>query len=459
MSDEMLLHYDNLAQFEETYFKDLLTQMHIVEHEKHIKEVNEKGNEGKVTIDEYMTILEKNNKKYLMPSKYVKDLPIKVVGKPSKYSLKGDVYYCLEKTNVVTARFKPVKTMSFKRLIDKLAGFEHSNPEQYKLLTMINFTQMLDRANFRISTPPSFGKDSAVDTMGALFGEAHTIENPTIAKLEMMTFAKLLAVNEVVDIAPAQWRDIELFLLSTGAFKNSVTKRSRAHGKVGEILDTSKLSLTLMYNDIDSYPSSTKYFDMITKNAVKDRFPPLRLHGVLTQDFDSIAKINVKDYVKENLNKYVDIIRAFHYYKSNLFNELHYYKYIPTDSYPERWKTNIGRLLKIVDVYSCSQEEFDKWAGVLSSAIRDYQEMLIYPDSLTLLAEKLRIPKAEFAKEPSLGYLQSLMRNRHKMTGDEKFNDILSYLKKIGEAKTFVIKNILAKQFTVGQSKMGVDKW
>lgn len=459
-NDDMLLHYDCLAKFEESYFQDLLTQLHIVDHERHIKEVNEKGNDSKVLIDDFCTLLEKGNKKYMMPSKYVNILPIQVKGTPNKYSLKGEVYHFLEPANVQSARFKPEKKMSFKELVDTLTPLKHTNPEHYRLLGMINLSQMIDRANIRIATPAGFGKDSTVDIMGHLFGEAHTIENPTIAKLEMMTYAKLLAVNEVVDISGSEWRNIEQFLLATGAFKNKVTKRSRGYGGVGEILDTSKLSLSLMYNDITHYPEGTKYFDEVTKSAVKDRFPPLRLHGTFCHDFNKISEINIQEYVKQRINKYVDIIRSFYYYKENLFNELHYYDLPPMGGLPERWKTNIGRILKVIDAYSVDQEEFNRWAATLFQSIDDYRDMLRFPGNVLLLAEKLKIPKND-KKEATLMSIKNHLSNRHRMTGEKKYQQLLDYVSEIGRAPTFTLKNLMIKDFQVGgvTNNKGVDKW
>lgn len=459
MSDDMMLHYDCLAKFEELYFQDLLTQLHITDHEKHIKELSEKGNENKVLIDDFCTILEKGNKKFMMPSKYIEALPIQIVGTPNKYSLKGEVYYFLEKSNIRTARFKPEKTMSFKEFVNTLTSLSHSNQQHYRLLGMINLTQMLDRANFRIATPAGFGKDSTVDIMGHLFGEAHTIENPTIAKLEMMTYAKLLAVNEVVDISTGEWRNIEQFLLATGAFKNKVTKRSRGYGGVGEILNTSRLSLTLMYNDINHYPDKTKYFDEVTKAAVKDRFPPLRLHGTFTQDFNKIAEINIEEYVQERISKYVGIIRSFYYYKENLFNEMHYFKLPTLSGVPERWKTNIGRLLKIIDAYSEDQKEFDSWVSTLFSAMKDYTEMLKYNDNLRLLADKLKVSKADAGDDPSLSDMRVQLHNRFTLTGEQKYKQMLAYLQEIESAPTFEIKNLMIKDFQPQKLNKGVDKW
>jgi hypothetical protein len=285
-------------------------------------------------------------------------------------------------------------------MVDKLAGLKHSNESHLKLLWFMTITQMMDRANFRFSTPAGFGKDSAIDIMGNLVGGANTVENPTLAKLEFMTHNKLLAINEVVDVSGADWRNIQQFLLAAGAHKPEVTKHSRAMASgVKEILDISKFSISLMYNDIDHYPEEGKYFDDVTKSAVKDRFPALRLYGNFTEDFNEIKSVNIKKFVKDNFKEYEDLVRTFTFFKENLLDRYHNYgieklqtRYATSFgrvNMCERWKINLGRLLKVIDVYCDTQSEFDGWLVILSKSIQDYYDMLGYPAKVELLMKKL----------------------------------------------------------------------
>jgi hypothetical protein len=250
---------------------------------------------------------------------------------------------------------------------------------------------LLDRANFRICSPAGFGKDSVVDTLGNLIGGCFTIENPTIAKLEYMTYSKWLAVNEIVDIQKTEWRNIEQFLLSAGAHKTEITKHSRATSNgVKEILDISKFSLSLMYNDIDHYPETDKYVDFVTKKAVLDRFPAFRLSGVLQEDFNVVKTIDIKKFVEEHFNDYKDLIYTYTYFKENLNKEL---KRFNADKLrkdiPHRWKLNIGSLLKIVDLYCDNQEEFDYWITKINYSLTDYEIMLEYPKILSKVSKRL----------------------------------------------------------------------
>lgn len=381
-----LLNYNAIAIFNEEYYKDLLTQNHLTDGETLFKTLSDsEGNELGKNIPGYP--LQKGNIKYLLPSRTEdedgarelnlnEDLPIIVKKKQKIYS--GSTGYIHIK-KYSSAKFRPEQRMTFRELVDKLSSsLSHSNTEHYKLYWMVALASMIDRVNIRLCTPPGFGKDSLVDIMGNLIGNATSITNPTVAKLEYLSYSKWLVLNEVVDVTPGDWRLSEQFLLDAGALKTQIAKRSRAIGGIGEFLDIKNLSLSLFYNDITEYTDSKKFFDAVTKGAVKDRFLPLRFHGSYTENFNEVSKIDLQEFVKENMGEYDDIIRTFVYYKHNINNSLHYYTH-PETKLKERHKTALGKILKIVDVYSESQEEFNKWFKIIMDANQDYKEMLEFP--------------------------------------------------------------------------------
>ena len=383
-----LLFYDCINLFKDKFYKNLLTTNHLLDGETLFKSLHDaEGIEIKgLTIPGFP--LSKDGVKYILPSKVAdgeggyrevnlqEDLPI-VVQRKSKVFSSGVGYLHIKKFQ--SAKFKPEKHLTFRELFDTFSNsLNHSNKEHYKILWFFAMASMISRINFRLSTPPGFGKDSVVDIMGNLIGNASTIENPTVAKLEYLSFSKWLAVNEVVDITKAEWRNIEQYLLSAGAMKPKINKRSRSRGIVGEVLDISKLSLSLFYNDIDQYPDSDKYFDKVTKKAVKDRFVPIRLFGTYKEDFNKINTVNINTFVDNNMKKYEDIIRSFIYYKHNILSEQHYYKR-KVSNLPERHKTSIGKVLNLIDAYCITQEEYTFWENKLYSAIEDYYNMLEYP--------------------------------------------------------------------------------
>jgi hypothetical protein len=377
-----LLHYESISEFKRQFYKDLLTIDHLQGGEVHIQKLKYPDGTEDDEANFWGFKLKKDNVSYLLPNK-MKDgtkwkaselLPIKPQDL-EKVSYRGDVYWQIKKP--IKARFIAEKKMTFKMLVDTLSDIEHSNPTHRKLLVMLGFSSMMERCNFRVCSPPSFGKDSVVDTFGALFGSATTILRPTTSKLEFMTSYKWLAINEAVDIQEAEWKRIEQFLLDAGAHKPEITKQSRAYEGVGETLDISNFSISLFYNDYTDYQGEFKYFDTVAKAAVLDRFPAFRLHGNFKANFNEIRKVDVAEFVTKNLATYKDLVHTYTYYKQNLNEELHYYsinKLRPFKS--QRWSFNVGKLLKIIDLYCDSQEEFDEWIKVVNSSINDYQDMV-----------------------------------------------------------------------------------
>jgi hypothetical protein len=385
-----LMYYDCLNKFKEIYFKDLFTTEHLTTGEIHITSLKYPDGGQDVEANFWGYTLEREGKKYLLPSKKKNDegeyetldigdvLPFYARGL-QKVANKGIVYYLINKP--LSAKFKTEKKMSMRELVNRIGCLQHSDPEQQLLGVFLGVTAMTDRVYFRLSTPPSFGKDSVVDIFGNLVGGCATIVNPTMAKLEFRTSFKWLVVNEIVDISKAEWRNIQQFLLDAGAFKPFIEKHSRAFGGTKESLDISNLSLGLFFNDIDCYPDPLEYFDFVSKSAVRDRFPAFRLSGVLTEDFNSIKNYDVHKLVSENIEYYKDLIHTISYYrvKDNVLFELKQFK---TDKLrndiPERWKVSIGRVLKVIDLYCENQVEFDKWVGIINSSIEEYVLMVGY---------------------------------------------------------------------------------
>lgn len=427
--NKQLLYNDCLSEFKRTFFKEALTRDHLVNEEKFFKEFIDVTGET-VIVNKFYYVLHKNGKKYLLESKFVKDLPLEV-NKSDKVAYRNDAYTLIEGFD--SLKFRPTKHYSFKEFIDTLASFDHSNQPHHVLSKIIVVMQMMDRANIRICTNPGFGKDSGVDLMGNLFGPAVTVENPTLAKLEYLsTYLKLLAVNEVVDIGKAELRSIEQYLLAAGAFKPDFTKHSRALNGGKEVIDISGLSLTLMYNDITDYTDHENYFDFVVKKAIIDRFPPLRLYGDYQEPFNNISGMNVPKVVKDNIPEYRKLLETYAYFDDHYMSELSKYSN-DFSSHPQRWKTNLGRLARFVDLYSESQSEFDDWMMVIEDSMQDYKDMLTYP---SLVAQGIKKGSKEWET---------------------------SILPLVNKAKTFTGKKIIINRYLAGVKQMdgikSLNKW
>ena len=397
--NKQLLYYDCLTVFKKQFYKDLLTQEHL-KGEFQANKIRYTDGTREETANFWGWELFRNGEHYIIPNKDSKGKTIKIeecfpikVNCSQKVAIGKEVYTRV--TDFSALKFQPLQTMSFKKFIDTFSTFDHSNPEHQKLNWFIAFTQMMDRANMRVSTPAGFGKDSSVDILGNLIGNAATIENPTLAKLEFMTFYKWLAVNEVVDIGSSEWRNIEQFLLAAGAFKPEITKHSRAMiAGSKDILNISEFSLSLMYNDIDHYPDQSKYFDFVAKDAVKNRFPPMRLWGTLKEDFNSIKGLDIELMVSQSHDIYKELLNNYTFYKQNMIQLLHKYDCSGlVSNVPERWKINMGKLLNIIDLYCETQEEFNHWLTVINHAMADYQNMLTYAEIVKKYSKRIQAPE------------------------------------------------------------------
>lgn len=457
-----MLYYDFVSTFKNEFRRDLLFEENIVGSQIKIDKITTPLGEEDTDFNFWGYKLEKDGVKYLLSAvddngkeiKLKDYLPIKAEGL-LKIASKGEVFYNI--SNPKQMKFRPVREMSFKELIDFLSSLDHSTPEKYKLLWLVGFTQLSTRANVRISTPPGFGKDSTVDIFNGLMNNCATIENPTIAKLEERSvYLKHMAINEVVDIAPSEWRTIQQFLLSTGAFKPEVTKHSRAFRNTGEVLDVSDLSLSIMYNDIDCYTDYQEYIDFISKKPLLDRFLPLRLSGSITEKFNGQKNVNPRDFVRENREGYIKLIRAIEYYKQNIRSHAHGYSSSSADEFlnnkhtPERWKTNFGRILLTLDAYSETQEEFEKWVAVLLDSIDDYSEMLSYPHTLEQLYSKMRIPTSALENINNIEQL-------HRYLLSKKDSKRASFVETVMRETTFRMKNIIMTNYKENKQPKSSD--
>lgn len=396
MNSDLLL-YQNIAEYKKQAYKDLLTREHVV-GSIHIKSAYFPDDVEATNIALFGYELLKDGKRYVVADrdksgKHIElssMLPI-MATHIQQIAAKGQVYYWIRKP--ITARFKPETTLGFRGMVDLFSSFSHSNPKHQKLFWFMAIAQMISRCNFRVATPPSFGKDSTVDILGNLVDGAATIENPTIAKLEdRANCMKLLAVNEVVGMSGENWRAAEQFLLAAGAFKPTITKRSRAYGSVKEVIDISDFSLLLMYNDVDDYTGKEfdNYFDFIAKRAIKDRFPALRLHGKLTHDFNAALHVDPTKFVEQHLDEYKSLVYEMSYTVKNFYALIHGYDKSGLNTAPERWMSNIRRLLDIIDIYCESQEEFDEWVKTINDCITDYDIMVCkYPRVYEQASDKL----------------------------------------------------------------------
>lgn len=399
MDSSLLLHTEVLSEFEEQYFAKVLDINNIVS-DGVVNFPKVKATDGTdLEINFFGWVVNKGGVSYLIPNVDQDKNPVTVKDVfplvPQQWE---DVGYQSKAYRYVrsysTVKYKSENRLGMRKLIDTLCNIPHSNPKHRKLLVMAIVSQVINRAYYRFSSPPGFGKDSIVDVLGLLVGRCATIENPSVPKLEREASVQTLCgLNEVVGLTRGQWTDIGKFMLAACAYKPKITKRTRAFGGVGEEINLRNFSMSLFYNDIDCYVDpKIVYFDSLAEGGILDRIPAFRLYGHFDYDFNSINSINVREYVKENWDTFLDIIYTLTYYKNNPISEIKYS--YDLGKMPQRWKRSIGVLLRVVAEYCVSQQEFDAWVNVIKGSMLDYTAMIEYPKLLPSLKDK--VGKKEF---------------------------------------------------------------
>lgn len=395
----LLLHNDSLAEFHNQMFSSVLNLNHltddgIVHYHK-----------GRLTTGEEMEInfwgwvAIKDGINYLIPREDsegnehdINDILPIVPKKWDTVSFKNKSYRLIRSFTSVS--FKKENRLGMRALVDALASTPHTNPSHRKLLVLAVLSQVCSRAYYRFSSKPGQGKDSAIDLFGALVGDCITLENPSIAKLERHAATmRVTGLNEVVGLTKSQWQDISKFMLAACAFKSKISKRTLAHGVVGEEIDLRNYSISVLYNDVNHYPGKNIiYFDDLAEKGILDRLPAMRLRGQFTYDFNKIEEVDVPEFVSQHMDAYKDLIYTILYYRDN--PPLKKYDYV-FKSVSARWKRSLGVLQTFIGEYCESEKEFLDWMKVVEDAMLDYQAMLAYPSLLDACKAKGKFKEHE----------------------------------------------------------------
>ena len=398
MEQPHILNYDLLAAFKDSFYANLLFEGNISQEIQFQKLVLPDG-----TADEnanfWGLLIEQEGKSYLLSEfdkqgQKIPDLklefPIKVL-ETEKVANGKDVYYNI--IDYQSFKIRPEDKMGVRGLVDRLSSISNSNPRLQKLNWFVALTSYIDRAYFRVCSNPGFGKDSAVEILNSLVGDCSTLENPSLAKFEERAYSqRYLAFNEIITISPSNWKDIEIFLLAVAANKPRITKRTNSFGKIGQEIDVSKFSLSLTYNDITNYPGDEiKYFDSRSTDQLQDRFLPLRLNGRFTENFDNVTDVNVEEWVVDKTDTYLEMIRTLLFYRDNLAKHQSRYEIRGLVPLSQRWKLSAKKLLRIIDAYCETQEEFDSWVMTLNGSIKDYLDMIDYVPMFEKLEKKIGV--------------------------------------------------------------------
>lgn len=370
MTEELIMHNDCIQKFNNKLYDKIFSMENITSKQKAIT-LKTKGKPNKY----YGYFMEKDRVNYFIPTKFFEKLPFKIV-EEEEHDYKGEVFKFV--TNVSSINIPAEKRMSFRELVDSMPAFTHSNPLHFTLYKIVAITSYIDRINARVSTHSGFGKDSVVEIIRQLVDSTINIYGATFAKLEYSLINKLMILNELGNLKNEEKFSMQEFLLATGAYFNTYTKRTRKTNTTQEQYDISRLSLLIFYNLPEYYVGKAQeYFDQIFTGAVISRFIPFVFEGAITTKFEKI--IDTSKVMEENEDEYKKIIATLNYFRQNNIIDI---KFETPDDIKfvgdrlKRFSRTFNVILKYVSEYTRTQEEFDAFSKELYGCYRAYEGLL-----------------------------------------------------------------------------------
>jgi len=369
MENEYRMHNDCLQKFNNDLYADIFTTENITSKKKCITYGAEKEKY-------YGYFLEKGKEQYFALAEHIEQLPFKAL-KTIETDYRGEVFSIILRINPITIPAK--KDMSFRNLIDSLPAFQHTHPLHFTLYKLVAATAYMDRINARVSTDAGFGKDSVANIIAQLVDSTVNLYGATFAKLEYVLTNKQIILNELGNLKGDDKINMQEFLLATGAYFNSYTKRSRKTSTTQEHYDISNLSLMIFYN-LPSYyiGKAQEYFDQMFTPAVVNRFIPFVFQGRISTSFEKL--IDVNKIVEEGQQEYRNIIATLNYYRENRLSDIRFKideSVITFDKTLMRYDRTFRTILKYVAEYANDQEEFDMMSKELYNCYKTYETLLV----------------------------------------------------------------------------------
>ena len=89
--------------------------------------------------------------------------------------------------------------------------------------------------------------------------------------------------------------------------------------------------------------------------------------------------------------------------------------------FESRDKTNMNRLIKVIDMYCESQEEFDTWMDIINKSMIDYVEMLSFRSYYNRFVEKFG-----YATEAFNDFYEKIRRCDTYIEKKSKINELIN---------------------------------
>ncbi len=395
-------HSVTLAYHQASMFESLIYPHHIIsESSKNYLFEDEYGVDLDKPLRGYFAIKEVDGKKlkYFIEEDYFSELPIKV-NESEEIFFKDSARtrsIVLRPTDITPFRIRPDKVWeSNTSFLADLAPFTHFNPDHWTVSKIIAVMSYIGKTFCGVCSLSEFGKSSIYLILDAITQKCPVFQPRTVpGVLAQITGDGNMVFDEVHD-APSEVKScMENFALQVAGnspiYVNGAMKSKNTKPKY----DVSQQSITFLYNIFTHYSDPEKQFwDSIWSNtkAMQSRFLRIKLDGKLTEVFDK--KFDIPKVAEENRMFYINIAKHLLYLKELKINNNHklQFKRDKVLALKGRHKIIYDEILWGFDVFSGSQEEFDRYVTVLNGSIRDYYTMIevVDPHQMKIVKEHIR---------------------------------------------------------------------
>jgi len=323
--------------------------------------------------------------------------------------------------------------------IDEIASFSHTNPDAWTLNKMIAIMGYVGKTFCGVCSEPEFGKSSVYLIMNALTHKCPVFQPRSVAGvLRQITGEGNIIFDDIHSVPSEVNKLMENFSFHTasnapiyinGALKSKDTKLK---------YDIAQQSLTYLFNLYKNYSNPNHFWNYLWKGreAMESRFLLLKFEGVLTEKFDK--DFDIPKCAEDNKMYYIKVAKHLMYLKQLKIKnqyELRYNHSLVSITLKGRHKIIYDEILWIIDLYSNTQDEFNKFVVLLNKSIRDYANQFNpepYTDDKPVFEEYVQTDEEkilDFIKDKKKYAIEDIIKG----TAVKDIDDVIERMKQAGD--------------------------
>lgn len=320
--------------------------------------------------------------KYFIEEDDYKKLPIRVI--------KSDEIFFKESARCKSIVVYPTRTDTFRItpfqcwdsnhiFINELAPFQHSEPDYWTLNKIVAIMGYVGKTFCGVCSAPEFGKSSIYLILDALTKKCPVFQpRSTPGVLAQITSDGNMVFDDIHAVLNDVRKQIENFAFHVASnapvYINGAIKSQNTKPKY----DVAHQSISFLYNIYSNYSDSDKQFwDNLWdgKDAIISRFLRMKFKGKLEEQFTK--DFDIPKTADDNKMFYINMAKHLLYLKQLKLNNTYQRRFKGNNlSLEGRHKTIYDEITWGIDLYSDSQETYDRIIGVLNDSISDYKIMI-----------------------------------------------------------------------------------